>query len=188
MKRNTKSLQLHNLLIFLLFIFGTTSYAQVGIGTTTPTWQFQMVNTGTVGANATMAEYRNSSASGVSLTSVNLGLANGYNAIEGGTYGTFSGVYGLGASDDSGNIYDANGVYGHANDYQGVGVYGVRSGAGGLNTGFGGLFIADLGYTGALTALSDRRLKKNISPISNSLSAIMNLNPVVLIFGCRKTY
>jgi len=157
----------------------------VGINTTGPSNMLQMINIGAVGANA-MASFDNNGSDGVSLSASNNGTSNGYNAIEGVTYGQYSGVFGLGISQDNGGAYDGTGVYGQANDEQGYGVYGVRVLAGGNDSGFGGLFINDLGYTGWFGSVSDRKLKKDVSPISNAIETVMLLKPVQYYFDINK--
>lgn len=143
-----------------------------------------MINSGVVTGG--MAVFENSSVNGVSLAAINFSTSNGFNGIEGITYGTYSGVFGLGISDDNQGNFDATGVYGHANDYQGIGVLGVRSGNGGPDNGFAGLFVGTLGYSGGLSNLSDRRTKKNIKSIPNAINLLVRLNPVSYQFDLEK--
>ena len=169
-------------------IFMDAGTNRIGIRTATPNSFFQMTNGGVnVGANAAMARYDNSGSSGVALLGYNLGTTNGYNGIEGITAGTYSGVYGLGISQDNGSSFDATGVYGHANDLQGIGVLGIRaSTGGGSDSGYGGLFQNDLGYTGGFYNASDKRLKKEIATIKNSLDIVKQLNPVKYYYDTEK--
>jgi hypothetical protein len=44
-----------------------------------------------------------------------------------------------------------------------------------LGTGWGGLFLNDLGYTGGLFNASDRRIKKNIQPFNKALQTISSI-------------
>lgn len=174
-------------LILVICVFASSNIiAQIGINTTTPAYQFQMINSGNVGA-APMAQFLNQGTTGVSLTGYNSGTNNGYNGIEGITEGTYSGVFGLGINQDNGGAYDATGVFGQANDFQGIGVLGVRSNlGGGADTGFGGAFYNDLGYTGYFGAISDRKTKKNIISINSALTIISKLNPVSYYFDLNK--
>lgn len=163
------------------FVDGSADF--IGIRSNAPTSMLYMTNNGAaVGANS-MASFDNGGTTGVTISGQNSSTSNPYNAIEGLTYGQYSGVFGLGVSDDNGSAYDATGVYGHANDYQGLGVYGVRSGTGGPDNGFGGLFIADLGYTGWFGNASDARLKTNVANIETGLGVVLKLNPVSYKFN-----
>ncbi len=180
MKKTTPFVQLQILFYTLFLTF--TIHAQVGIGTNTPNYQFEVENVGNIGATS-LGQFTNTGINGVAGTGINFGTTNPYNAIEGGTFGNYSGVFGLGVSQDNGGSFDANGVYGHANDYQGYAVYGVRATTGGgPNNGFGGLFLNDLGYSGGFFVFSDLRTKKDIRAISNATTIIGQLNPVVYKF------
>ncbi|MDC0303640.1 tail fiber domain-containing protein [Flavobacteriales bacterium] len=72
----------------------------------------------------------------------------------------------------------ARGVFGLSNTYEGIGVYGTRFNDGGVDDGFGGLFLNDLGYTGAVLNASDRKIKKDIRPIESALDKILTINGV----------
>ena len=72
----------------------------------------------------------------------------------------------------------ARGVHGLSNTYEGTGVYGARFDDGGADAGWGGLFINDLGYTGALLNASDRKIKKDIRPIESALDKVLSINGV----------
>lgn len=183
MKLITKNKQLQILFICLLFC-SSFAFSQIGIATNNPQYQLHMINSGVVTGG--MAVFENNSVNGVSLAAINFSTSNGFNGIEGITYGTYSGVFGLGISDDNQGNFDATGVYGHANDYQGIGVLGVRSGSGGPNNGFAGLFVGTLGYSGGLSNLSDRRTKKNIKSIPNAINLLVRLNPVSYQFDLEK--
>lgn len=155
---------------------------EIGIRTNAPTSMLHMTNGGiNVGANA-MAAYDNLGADGVAISGYNQGTGNGYNGIEGITAGTYSGVMGLGITQGAGG----DGVLGSTNDWQSIGVVGTRFNSGGANTGFGGLFVNDLGYTGWFGNVSDKRLKKDITKINNALSILTQLNPVKYYFDIEK--
>ncbi|MBU0488399.1 MAG: tail fiber domain-containing protein, partial [Bacteroidetes bacterium] len=66
-----------------------------------------------------------------------------------------------------------NGIYGFTNLTSAVGVKGYKP-AGGL--GWGGAFYNDLGYTGFFGAISDQRLKKDISPLTDALKIINQIS------------
>ena len=147
---------------------------RVGIRTAAPNNMFQMTNGGVVVGATSMANFENASNSGVSLSGTNTNTANPNNAIEGVTYGTNTGSFGLGITTGAGG----DGVYGTTNDWQSIGVVGGRFNSGGADTGFGGLFINDLGYTGGAFNVSDSTLKDNIKPLEKALGIINQLNPV----------
>lgn len=103
---------------------------------------------------------------------------NGYTSFAG------SGVYGLRQAGSTGTWGAVQGetstaipanssaVAGLASATSHVGVFGQRPAPG---TGWGGLFLNDLGYTGGAYNASDRRLKKNIRPLDNALATISNI-------------
>ncbi|WP_299336200.1 tail fiber domain-containing protein [uncultured Psychroserpens sp.] len=174
--------------LLILFTFSFTQ-AQVGIGTTTPAYTFQVVNTGNIGATS-LAESTNSGTDGVSLSGFNSSATNPYNAIEGvtsysGTTFTPAGVFGLAIYGGSGNS-NTIGVFGSSNEWQGTGVIGSRFNSGGPDQGWGGQFYNDLGYTGFFGAISDERTKKNITQINGALSIISQLNPVTYFYDYDK--
>ena len=157
----------------------------IGIRTATPTRFLHMINPAAVGANS-MAAFENTGADGVSISARNQGAANGYNAIEGitdynGTAFIPAGVFGL-AIYQGAALAPTIGVRGHSNEWQGTGIYGSRFNSGGANTGWGGQIYDDLGYTGFLGTISDRRLKKNVQEIDGALGIIARLNPVTYNF------
>lgn len=170
-----------NLQANIFFVDGGTD--RVGIRTNAPGNMLHMTNNGVaVGATA-MAYFENTGASGVALSGINTSNANGYNAIEGitsylNTTGTPAGVLGLAIAQNAATNAQTIGTYGHSNEWQGIGVYGARFNSGGANTGFGGLFVNDLGYTGGAFNVSDERLKENIREMENSLDIILKLRPV----------
>ena len=70
------------------------------------------------------------------------------------------------------------GVAGTVNGYEGTGVFGSRFNDGGIDAGWGGLFLADLGYTGAVLNASDKRLKRDIRKIENATDLILQIKGV----------
>jgi hypothetical protein len=141
-----------------------------------------MVNIGVVGAGNSMAEFSNNDANGVALTAYNYSALNTFNAIEGVTgYGQtgflVSGVLGLGIYQGATNTISI-GTRGTSNEWQGYGVYGTRFNSGGPNSGWGGLFLNDLGYTGGFFNASDLKLKKDISIIPDALNKILAIRGV----------
>jgi hypothetical protein len=116
---------------------------------------------------------------GGSVYAANTNTSNGYNSMEatsyysGSTYAQAA-VYGLAISNVNTNT--AVGVQGFNNGRDGVGVQGGRYTTGGA--GFGGLFLATLGYTGGLQNLSDERVKTNIRSIENAIDIVKGLRGV----------
>ena len=160
---------------------------RIGIRTNTPTNMLQMTNGGVNVGAAAMAEFDNSGLEGVSVSGYNRDVTNGYNGIEGITNysgNTFAaaGVFGLAIDNTLTNT--AVGVRGTINGREGIGVLGTRGNGGG--TGWAGLFIEDLGYTGFFGAASDKRLKKDIEPLTDALDIIAQLNPVTYHFDLEK--
>jgi hypothetical protein len=104
---------------------------------------------------------------------------NGYSSFNGsGVYGAISTgntLFGGVQGESSGT--QAPGVSGTTYSWSLTGVNGSRSGPG-PNTGWGGLFQSDLGYTGFFGLLSDKRVKENIETIGNATSIIMKLRGV----------
>ena len=167
--------------------FVDASTDRIGINTNAPAYQFQMRNTGNIGATS-MGESTNTGIDGVAFSAYNSGTTNGYNGFEGvtnysGTNFTPSGVFGLAINASLTHV--AIGVRGTANGRDGVGVYGSRQRAAGL-LGWGGVFYNDLGYTGFFGAASDERTKTNIEVITNALNIINQLNPVTYNFDLIK--
>jgi hypothetical protein len=113
---------------------------------------------------------------------------NGYSSFNGsGVYGAiqagntvFGGVQGESGSTVNGGLNNLNGgcgVRGTTYSLTLNGVNGQRGGVG-ANSGWGGLFQSDLGYTGVLAAVSDKRVKKNIETIGEATKLIMKLRGV----------
>ncbi len=155
---------------------------RIGIRTGTPAYMFEMSNGGVNVGAAPMASYTNAGTDGVALSAYNSSTANVYNGFEGITAGTYTGVFGLGITTGAGG----DGVFGQSNDWQSIGVVGSRFNSGGADLGYGGLFYNDLGYTGGLWNVSDRRLKKDIKPMKGALSLISQLSPVTYNYDIEK--
>ena len=110
---------------------------------------------------------------------------NGYSSFNGsGTYGAilsgttiFAGVQGESSSTTGGGVGGGAGVRGTTYNLTLNGVNGSRAGVG-VNSGWGGLFQNDLGYTGFFGVVSDRRTKKEIETIQNPLQTIKQLRGV----------
>jgi hypothetical protein len=83
------------------------------------------------------------------------------------------------------NTQTGVGVRGSTNGRDGYGVWGSRVGTTGT-LGFGGVFQNGLGYTGALSAISDAKTKKNIKPMENALDLIVKLQGVNYEFDLDK--
>ena len=153
---------------------------RIGIETNTPAHIFHFLRTSSFTDWLTMWECTDNSNNGLAQF-YNSGTDNGSRVLMGVTNYNSDvwaavGVMGLALSSGTGSY--AEGVEGAANAYEGIGVLGTRFNDGGANLGFGGLFLNDLGYTGFLLPLSDKRIKKSIQNISGALNKIMNLNPV----------
>jgi hypothetical protein len=139
----------------------------VGIGTTNPISKLDIVQAaGNNAGNVT------------EITSIN----SGYSAVEGGVNNsnvTFSpvGVLGLGIY-SGGADRDNYGVVGQTNNYASTGVLGVRVDDGASDVGWGGLFLDDLGYTGALLNASDLKVKRDVNNVENALAIINDLRAV----------
>ncbi len=153
--------------------------SNIGIGTTTPAnfltitrngtgtiWQNFIQNTGTGDANTQIIstnatnQSRNFLAASQAAPVGFIPVAN-----EGTWLPTGTGVAG-------------EGVAGAVNGYEGTGVFGSRFNDGGIDAGWGGLFLADLGYTGAVLNASDKRLKRDIRKIENATDLILQIKGV----------
>ncbi|MFT4612749.1 MAG: hypothetical protein ACJA1H_002829 [Glaciecola sp.] len=183
------TINLKRLIVILIIVNFSLVNAQVGIGTTTPAYTFHTINNGNIGATP-LGAFENSGIEGLGLSSTNFNTTNGYNAIEGITnyFGTAfipAGVFGLALNVSVGS-FNPIGIRGHSNSWQGAGVYGSRYNGGGADTGWGGQFYDDLGYTGFFGTISDQRTKKDISQINNALTIIDELNPVTYFFDLEK--
>jgi hypothetical protein len=72
------------------------------------------------------------------------------------------------------------GVEGFANNTNGIGILG--GGVAAATTGWAGFFNGDVGATGAFFP-SDKRLKRNVNPISGALSIIDKIDPVSYFYN-----
>jgi hypothetical protein len=103
---------------------------------------------------------------------------NGYTSFNGGaTYGLrqagSTGTWGSVQGETTAGIpANSSGVQGGAGANNHNGVLGQKPAGG---TGWGGLFLNDLGYTGFFGVASDRNVKTDIKPITNALGRIMKL-------------
>ena len=153
---------------------------QVGIGTTTPATGtiaptiklFKVQETG-VAANSSGMEVVNTSANGVALTSGNSNAADAYNAFEGVTYGTYSGVFGL-------HIPTTGTGYGgyFVTNSTDANAYGLYSQMPTGSAGWAAYFNGDINVTGATYNISDRNLKSDITPLANAIEKLKQLNGV----------
>ena len=162
----------------------------VGVHTTAPGNMFHVTNGGVNVGGTSVANFENLGTNGVALSARNTNTASGYNAFEGlidynGNGFLTAGVFGL-ALYNGALSSNSIGVRGHTNEWQGTGMRGSRFNSGGANTGWGGEFYDDLGYTGFFGAISDLRTKKNIQPISSALSILAQLSPVTYLYDLDK--
>jgi len=123
----------------------------------------------------------NTSTAGGGVYGSNTNTGNGYNAFEGVTHGTYSGVYALHIT-SSGTGY---GLYGATNSPSGFGVYGKYPG-GALATGWAGYFVGEVYSTAGFYFPSDRNFKKDIDPIDNALSILSSLQPMQYNYDLEK--
>lgn len=104
---------------------------------------------------------------------------NGYTSFAaGGVYGLrqlgSTGIWGAVQGELDATLPAASrGVAGSGSSNSHYGVYGFKPTGG---SGFGGIFLNDLGYTGGFFNLSDERLKKNIKPLFNGIDKVKLLN------------
>lgn len=104
---------------------------------------------------------------------------NGYTSFAaGGVYGLrqlgSTGIWGAVQGElDATLPATSRGVSGSGSSNSHYGVYGFKPTGG---SGFGGIFLNDLGYTGGFFNLSDERLKKNIKPLFNGIDKVKLLN------------
>jgi hypothetical protein len=148
----------------------------VGIGALNPLFRFHSVEP-LGGGRAVYGENTfigNNDGQGVSGRSVNNpGFGYGTFGV-GGYMGSYSEVQG-------GNYTTCYGVYGNAIGTTGTryGVYGTASGGA---TNYGVFCNGAGGYTLSWSAISDRRFKENIQPVTGVLSQLMKLEPVTYTF------
>lgn len=156
---------------------------RLGLNTDNPEHMLHMTNGNFPIGTSSMAVFENLDTSGVALAGYNQGANNAYNAIEGVTgfqsgAENPAGVLGLALATQTSNLTPTIGVVGHSNLWQGIGVVGSRRLDNGPDNGFGGQFYYDIGYTGGLYNISDRRTKKEIQSISGAIGIVQQLRPV----------
>lgn len=161
-----------------------------GIGTTTPSTSavggiVQRLNvfSNTTPANGSVLEAINGSNNGLSGLIINLSTTTGFNTLEvgveyNGNANLTAGVFGLARA----NAGTAVGVRGTSNSGTGIGLLGEYPGG----TGWGILSIGRVGSTGGFFNVSDMKLKKDVSNISNALELVEQLNPVTYHFDNKK--
>ncbi|MEJ6590208.1 MAG: tail fiber domain-containing protein, partial [Crocinitomicaceae bacterium] len=98
----------------------------------------------------------NTTAQGGSVFGSNTSMANAFSGIEGSTNGTGSGIKGMHMAISGG----------------GIGIQGVTNSPAAA---WAGIFMGDIGLTGAIWNISDARFKKNILPVSSVLAKVMEL-------------
>lgn len=113
--------------------------------------------------------------SSISSTGTGTGSRYGvYSVVSSGTTagntGTICGVLGFGISNSLNSTGPVYGIYGQTTD------------GGGTGTHYAGYFSGDVAYTGTITDVSDRRLKKNIQPMPGMLSKLMQLKPSTFLY------
>ncbi len=165
---------------------GATSDVKVGIGTTIPgtsnggnvsVEKFNILSS-TVPAGAALAEITNSSAQGLNLVVSSNNTAAVTNNLVGvvnvTANGGLSAVYGLALPTGNNTTIGVRGAGNNSNNY------GVRGSipTTGAWAGLGGLFTGGLGYANGIYNLSDKRVKKDVEPITNAVSIIQKLNGV----------
>jgi hypothetical protein len=165
---------------------GATSDTKVGIGTTVPgtsnggnvsVEKFNILSS-TVPAGAALAEITNTSTQGLNLVVSSNNAAAVTNNLVGvinvTANGGLSAVYGLALPAGNNTTIGVRGAGNNSNNY---GVRGSIPTAGPW-LGLGGLFTGGLGYANGIYNLSDRRVKKDVVPITNAVSIIQKLNGV----------
>lgn len=179
----------------LAFSTGSTERMRItgagffGIRTAAPLRMMHVSNGGIPVGAAPMAFFENVSTSGVPALAYNSATNNAYNAFEGATEysgaAAVAGIFGLHLYGGPLNSYGI-GTRGQSNDWQGTGVQGGRVNNGGIDAGWGGLFIADLGYTGGLFNASDARLKKDVKTLENALELLNQVNVVSYLYDTEQ--
>ncbi|MGV6832335.1 MAG: tail fiber domain-containing protein [bacterium] len=181
MKNFTTLNQIQILLLVLVFSLNTN--AQVGIGTSNPTYQLHVVNTTTIGDGNALTVSQNDDNGGVALAGINTDTTNGNlnAAVEGGTNYTGTGgaivpaVRGLSVGYSGYGM----GVIGTTNSPSGYGVYGSSANWALFGNGYNGGFSP--WYN-----VSDRRLKKDIVQLNGALDKLLQLRGVEYNFDKTK--
>lgn len=158
---------------------------RIGINQATPTTQWDYLHDGTAGWSS---QWVNNTATGGTKLINHTSTANGSRVMLATTNYNASAlqaaaVVGLSLNaTTTGN--GGTGVLGAANNESGVAVYGSLSFVGAYS-GWAGFFNADVGCVGTYIG-SDRRLKRDIKPISNALDIISNVEPVSYYYDTEK--
>jgi len=160
---------------------------RIGINTTAPT---SPVHFKTTGENVWLTYWLNDHASAGALAQwEHSNNANGNRVAMGvtnysGSANVASAVMGISLNNTttgSGGV----GVTGSANNESGKAINGSLFFSGGY-TGWAGYFSADVNTTGGYFTISDRRLKRNIKPITEALIIINKINPVSYYYDTEK--
>ena len=166
-----------------------TSDGRFGFNNDAPPFMYSFDNDNiNIGNGNTLGEFFSNAVEGTALGVINTNPNNGNNSLE--VLTAFQGngssaILGVHSFDGFLNS-QSTGVTGISNSWQGTGVLGRRIDSGGPNFGFGGLFFADLGFTGDILNISDRKLKKDIKEFNNAVEIIEALNPVSYSFETEK--
>ncbi len=132
----------------------------------------------TTPANAGLAEISNNSNNGITLLASSNTAGYVTNCLVGGLQATtnsgLSAVFGLCQPTAANANIGVRGAGNHSNNYAVRGAIPTT----GTWLGYGGLFTGGLAYQNGLYNLSDRRVKKDVTPMTNSLSKIMQLQGV----------
>lgn len=160
----------------------------VGIGTTNPSIsnngssavdKLNIVSS-SAAAGVPLVEITNTGATGLSTVASNNNNTNSFNSLVGLSFyngNTFLPSAVLGQMTTTNGSGTGHGVRGDGFSSTHIGVRGVIPTTGAW-TGFGGLFTGGLAYANGLYNVSDKRLKKDIKPISNAIETIMKIKGV----------
>ncbi len=161
-------------------VFGINTAAPATSGSGLSAVDKLNITTSTTSGNAAMVELYNTSASGFSQFANNSGSANPFDAIRSViNYPTNSGlpaaVYGLQVANSGFGIgvnaitnstnANSNGIYAQCPFSNSAGYY-------------AGYFVGRVASTGNYFVVSDKRLKKNITPLGNCLDKVIKMMPV----------
>lgn len=167
------------------------SNGNVGLGTDAPNHRLHLLNESTASSStALVIDNQKSNGSGAEITADMIGLnvegnPNSTNFLQYGVYsrsnrpnsqGSNFGLYGQ--SIGSGICF---GIRGDASSTTGS-AFGVFGYSPTTSPGYAGYFAGNLAYTGALTQLSDKRLKEDIQPEEDALEKILQLRPTTYAY------